>query len=103
MRTNAFLQRCGQLAGWAREAGRDPEEVPPTWAGIVLVGQDAAELASLEERRVEAGGSLDIWRGTVDDLRSLRDRVLAAGATWMVPLAAGPPDRLDLIADTLRS
>lgn len=103
MRTNAFLQRCGQLAGWAREAGRDPEEVPPTWAGIVLVGQDAAELASLEERRVEAGGSLDIWRGTVDDLRSLRDRVLATGATWMVPLAAGPPDRLDLIADTLRS
>jgi alkanesulfonate monooxygenase SsuD/methylene tetrahydromethanopterin reductase-like flavin-dependent oxidoreductase (luciferase family) len=103
MRTDAFLHRCGQLAGWAREAGRDPEEVPPTWAGIVLVGADAVELASLEERRAEAGGSLDIWRGTVDDLRTLRDRIVATGATWMVPLAAGPPDRLDLIADTLRS
>jgi alkanesulfonate monooxygenase SsuD/methylene tetrahydromethanopterin reductase-like flavin-dependent oxidoreductase (luciferase family) len=103
MRTDAFLHRCGQLAEWAREAGRDPEEVPPTWAGIVLIGADAVELASLEERRAEAGGSLDIWRGTVDDLRTLRDRIVATGATWMVPLAAGPPDRLDLIADTLRS
>jgi hypothetical protein len=77
--------------------------VPPTWAGIVLVGEDEAELSALEERRVAAGGSLDIWRGTVDDLRRLRDRVEETGSTWMVPLAAGPPDRLDLIAQTLRS
>ncbi len=103
MPTDAFLHRSAQLADWAQEAGRDPAEVPPTWAGIALVGTDAAELASLEARRAETGGSLDIWRGTVDDLRSLRDRVLAAGATWMIALAAGPPDRLDLIADTLRS
>ena len=102
MPTDAFLHRCAQLADWAREAGRDPAEVPPTWAGIALVGTDAAELASLEARRAETGGSLDIWRGTVDDLRSLRDRVLATGATWMIALAAGPPDRLDLIAETLR-
>ena len=103
MRTDAFIQRAGQLADWAREAGRDPAEVPPTWAGIVLLGRDAAELASLEEQRADGGGSLDIWRGTVDGLRRLRDRVTEAGATWMVPLAAGPPDRLDLIAETLRS
>jgi alkanesulfonate monooxygenase SsuD/methylene tetrahydromethanopterin reductase-like flavin-dependent oxidoreductase (luciferase family) len=103
MRTDEFLRRAGQLADWAREAGRDPAEVPPTWAGIVLLGRDAAELTSLEEARAGGGGSLDIWRGTVDDLRRLRDRVTAAGATWMVPLAAGPPDRLDLIAETLRS
>ncbi len=103
MRTEEFLTRAEQLAAWAREAGRGPAEVPPTWAGIVLLGRDAAELASLEDRRAEGGGSLDIWRGTVDDLRRLRDRVTEAGATWMVPLAAGPPDRLDLIAETLRS
>ena len=103
MRTENFLTRAEQLAGWASEAGRDPAEVPPTWAGIVLLGRDAAELASLEETRAEGGGSLDIWRGTVDELRRLRDRVTEAGATWMVPLAAGPPDRLDLIAETLRS
>jgi alkanesulfonate monooxygenase SsuD/methylene tetrahydromethanopterin reductase-like flavin-dependent oxidoreductase (luciferase family) len=103
MRTDEFLRRAGQLADWAREAGRDPAEVPPTWAGIVLLGRDAAELTSLEEARAGGGGSLDIWRGTVGDLRRLRDQVTAAGATWMVPLAAGPPDRLDLIAETLRS
>jgi alkanesulfonate monooxygenase SsuD/methylene tetrahydromethanopterin reductase-like flavin-dependent oxidoreductase (luciferase family) len=103
MEIEAFSARASQLATWAGEAGRDPAEVPPTWAGIVLLGEDAAELAVLEERRVEAGGSLDIWRGTVDDLRRLRDRVVETGATWMVPLAAGPPDRLDLVAATLRS
>ena len=103
MRTDEFLHRAEQLAGWAREAGRDPADVPPTWAGIVLLGRDGAELGSLEQQRAEAGGSLDIWRGTVDELRRLRDRVTEAGATWMVPLAAGPSDRLDLIAETLRS
>jgi alkanesulfonate monooxygenase SsuD/methylene tetrahydromethanopterin reductase-like flavin-dependent oxidoreductase (luciferase family) len=103
MRIEAFEARAAQLATWTREAGRDPLEVPPTWAGIVLLGEDATALAALEERRAETGGSLDIWRGTVDDLRRLRDRVVETGATWMVPLAAGPPDRLDLIAETLRS
>jgi alkanesulfonate monooxygenase SsuD/methylene tetrahydromethanopterin reductase-like flavin-dependent oxidoreductase (luciferase family) len=103
MDIETFAARASQLGVWAREAGRDPAEVPPTWAGIVLVGEDEAELSALEERRVAAGGSLDIWRGTVDDLRRLRDRVEETGSTWMVPLAAGPPDRLDLIAQTLRS
>jgi alkanesulfonate monooxygenase SsuD/methylene tetrahydromethanopterin reductase-like flavin-dependent oxidoreductase (luciferase family) len=103
MGTEEFLGRAAQLAGFAREAGRDPAEVPPTWAGIVLLGRDAQELAALEEQRAAAGGSLDIWRGTVGDLRRLRDRVAEAGATWMIPLAAGPADRLDVIAETLRS
>lgn len=103
MPTEAFVARAGQLAGWAREAGRDPTSVPPTWAGIVLLGTDAAELATLEERRAEAGGSLDIWRGTVDDLRRLRDTVASVGTTWMIPLAAGPPDRLNLVAESFGS
>ncbi len=103
MRTEEFIHRAAQLADLAREAGRDPAEVPPTWAGIVLLGRDGSELASLEEQRAASGGSLDIWRGTLDDIRRLRDRVTEAGATWMVPLAAGPADRLDLIAETLRS
>jgi alkanesulfonate monooxygenase SsuD/methylene tetrahydromethanopterin reductase-like flavin-dependent oxidoreductase (luciferase family) len=103
MSIDAFEVRAGELAAWAREAGREPAEVPPTWAGIVLVGEDPAALASLERDREANGGSLDIWRGTVDDLRRLRDRVEATGATWMIPLAAGPSDRLDLIHETLRS
>jgi hypothetical protein len=103
MSIDAFEARSGELAVWAREAGREPAEVPPTWAGITLVGEDAAALASLERDREASGGSLDIWRGTVDDLRRLRDRVAATGATWMIALAAGPSDRLDLIHETLRS
>ncbi len=103
MDIDAFVARAEELSTWAREAGRDPAEVPPTWAGIVLVGEDAAELATLEQARAAEGGSLDIWRGTVDDLRRLRDRVAATRATWMIPLAAGPADRLELVADTLRS
>jgi hypothetical protein len=37
------------------------------------------------------------------ELRRLRDRLSAIGVTWMIPLAAGPPDRVELIAETLRS
>jgi len=35
MSIDAFEVRAGELAAWAREAGREPAEVPPTWAGIV--------------------------------------------------------------------
>jgi alkanesulfonate monooxygenase SsuD/methylene tetrahydromethanopterin reductase-like flavin-dependent oxidoreductase (luciferase family) len=103
MDIDRFTARAAELATWARDAGRDPAEVPPTWAGIVLVGEDAAALATLEADRATTGGSLDVWRGTIDDLRRLRDRVHQTHATWMIPLAAGPADRLELVADTLRS
>jgi alkanesulfonate monooxygenase SsuD/methylene tetrahydromethanopterin reductase-like flavin-dependent oxidoreductase (luciferase family) len=103
MSAEDFEERVSLLRRSATRAGRDPGEVPPTWAGIVLVGEDAEELAALEDQRESAGGSLSIWRGTVDDLRSLRDRVAATGATWMIPLAAGPADRLELVSETLRS
>ena len=48
---------------------------------------------------------MEIWRGTVDDLRVLRDAVAAAGVggAWLVAVAAGPPDRSALIAATLRA
>ncbi|MEP6757612.1 MAG: LLM class flavin-dependent oxidoreductase [Actinomycetota bacterium] len=103
MDIDAFCSRAGELATWAAEAARDPAEVPATWAAIALVGEDARALETLERDRLANGGSLDIWRGTVADLRRLRDRVASVGATWMIPLAAGPADRLELIADTLRS
>jgi alkanesulfonate monooxygenase SsuD/methylene tetrahydromethanopterin reductase-like flavin-dependent oxidoreductase (luciferase family) len=103
MGDEAFVERAEQLRAETRAAGRDPAEVPPTWAAIALVGRDAAELASLEDARASKGGSLDIWRGTTDDLRRLRDRLLPLGVTWMIALAAGPPDRVELIAETLRA
>jgi alkanesulfonate monooxygenase SsuD/methylene tetrahydromethanopterin reductase-like flavin-dependent oxidoreductase (luciferase family) len=103
MADDAFVARTGQLADEATAAGRDPAEVPPTWAAIALVGHNANELATLETDRADKGGSLDIWRGTTDDLRRLRDRLDDLGVTWMIPLAAGPADRVEVIVETLRS
>ncbi|TMK18773.1 MAG: LLM class flavin-dependent oxidoreductase [Actinobacteria bacterium] len=100
---DAFVARAGELAGLATGAGRDPAEVPPTWAGIMLVGRDANELATLEAERAGKGLGMDIWRGTADDLRRLRDRVEGVGATWLIAVAAGPADRSELLAATLRA
>jgi len=80
--------------------GRD---VRPTWGGIALVGEDGPDLERLREERGERGLSLDgVWTGTASELRSFVDRLGEAGATWFVVLPAGPADRLDLIAETLR-
>ena len=43
-----------------------------------------------------------VWRGTASELRSFVEELASAGATWFVVQAAGPADRLDLIAETLR-
>jgi alkanesulfonate monooxygenase SsuD/methylene tetrahydromethanopterin reductase-like flavin-dependent oxidoreductase (luciferase family) len=103
MADDAFVARVAELAAETAAAGRGPSEVPATWAAIALVGRNADELARLEGERADKGGSLDIWRGTTDDLRRLRDRLEEFGVTWMIPLAAGPADRVELIAETLRS
>jgi len=77
--------------------------VAPTWAGIALVGEDAADLDRLLARRAERGLSLDgIWSGTAEQWSGFTDRLRAAGATWCVVLPAGPPDRLDVIAGATR-
>jgi len=100
---DTFVMRARELGEAARAAGRDPSEVPPTWAGIALVGRDAAELATLEQERAGRGLPMGIWRGTLDELRRFRDALAAVGTSWLVALAAGPGDRVEVIADTLRS
>lgn len=99
---DAFDERVGWLRRAAVEAGRDPSEVVPTWGGIVLVGRDRDDLARLEQARAASGVAWDPWRGTVDDLARFAARLREAGAAWMVCLPAGPDDRTDLIARTLR-
>jgi alkanesulfonate monooxygenase SsuD/methylene tetrahydromethanopterin reductase-like flavin-dependent oxidoreductase (luciferase family) len=98
---DGFLDRVDLLRREAREAGRDLGEVPPTWGGIILVARDRAELARLEADRSARGAAWDPWRGTADDLRAFASGLARAGATWMVCLPAGPPDRTELIARTL--
>ncbi len=84
-----------------RAEGRD---VFPTWGGIALVGEDAADLERLVAKREASGLSLDgVWTGTTTELRSFVDALEEAGARWFIVLPVGPADRLDLIARTLRS
>lgn len=86
-----------------REAaeGRD---VVPTWGGIALVGRDREELDRLAAARLERGLSLEgVWTGTTDDLRAFVSALGDLGAQWFIVLPVGPADRLDVIAQALRS
>jgi len=88
----------------AEEAGAAGREVEPTWAGIALVGEDEPEAERLATARRERGMSTDdIWVGGaerfVEHVRALE----AAGATWVIVVPAGPADRGELIARTVRS
>jgi alkanesulfonate monooxygenase SsuD/methylene tetrahydromethanopterin reductase-like flavin-dependent oxidoreductase (luciferase family) len=98
---DGFAARAADLARLVTEAGRDPLEVMPTWGGIALVGSDAADLAALEAERAAKGRSMEVWRGTIADLRAFADEVRAAGAGWFIVAAAGPPDRPAVIAEAL--
>ena len=95
------------VGGFAARARRlrelaDGREVAPTWAGIALVGETAADLDRLLDARTAKGLSTDgVWTGTAVELRAFVAALGEAGATWFVVLPAGPPDRLDVIADAL--
>lgn len=92
-----FRAKAKLLAEEADQAGRRAEA---TWAGIVLVGEDDAEVDALLERR-RRRNVIDAlaWAGTIDrfteHLRDLAD----AGATWAIMVVAGPAGRRELIAE----
>jgi len=68
------------------------------------VGEDRAELDRLAEARVARGLSLDgVWSGTTDELRAFVEALGDLGARWFIVLPVGPSDRLDVIAQALRS
>lgn len=94
----AFAVRAERLRELA--AGRP---VAPTWAGIVLVGEDAADLDLLLDVRTKKGLPPASWSGTTDELRSFANELERLGTSWCIVLAAGPADRLELIARTLRA
>ncbi|MGZ5298083.1 MAG: LLM class flavin-dependent oxidoreductase [Actinomycetota bacterium] len=93
--------------GFAAKAARLRElagdrAVAPTWGGIALVGETAEDLERLlTERRARGLPTEGVWTGTAAELRSFVDALAEAGATWFVVLPAGPPDRLDVIAEAL--
>jgi alkanesulfonate monooxygenase SsuD/methylene tetrahydromethanopterin reductase-like flavin-dependent oxidoreductase (luciferase family) len=95
---DAFASSVARLRAFA-----DGRDVAPTWGGIALVGEDRADLDRLLVERDDRGLPRDgLWIGTAEELRAFAERLAEAGATWCVILPVGPPDRLDLIAGTLR-
>jgi alkanesulfonate monooxygenase SsuD/methylene tetrahydromethanopterin reductase-like flavin-dependent oxidoreductase (luciferase family) len=97
--SSAFAAAARRLRELA--AGR---QVAPTWGGIALVGEDGDDLDRLLAARSAKGLSTEgVWTGTAADLHRFTNELAEAGASWFVVLPLGPPDRLDLIADTLRA
>lgn len=95
---DAFAASVGRLLALA-----DGRDVATTWGGIALVGEDRADLDRLLADRDERGLPREgLWTGTAAELRAFAGRLEDAGAAWCIVLPVGPPDRLELIAGTLR-
>jgi alkanesulfonate monooxygenase SsuD/methylene tetrahydromethanopterin reductase-like flavin-dependent oxidoreductase (luciferase family) len=91
------------LEGFTRKARLLEEEaggrpVSATWAGIVVVGRDDAEVARLLEARRHRHLESDVWSGTTAALREWLENLRSVGASWAVLVPGGPPDRVELIA-----
>jgi alkanesulfonate monooxygenase SsuD/methylene tetrahydromethanopterin reductase-like flavin-dependent oxidoreductase (luciferase family) len=72
--------------------------VSATWAGIVVVGRDDAEVARLLDARSHRHLESDVWAGTTASLREWLENLGRVGASWAVLVPGGPPDRVELIA-----
>jgi alkanesulfonate monooxygenase SsuD/methylene tetrahydromethanopterin reductase-like flavin-dependent oxidoreductase (luciferase family) len=92
-----FGEKAKVLAEAADRAGR---EVEATWAGIVLLGEDDAEVERLEEDRRRRGMDDGVaFAGTADRFADHVLDLADAGATWAIVVLAGPPGRRQLLAD----
>ena len=94
-----FARKAKLLAEEAGAAGREAEA---TWAGIVLVGEDEEDATRLLERRRARGMPDDgLWCGSAGRFAETVASLGEAGATWTILVPAGPPDRVNLLAETL--
>lgn len=89
---STFAERARLLAS---RAGR---RIEPTWGGAMVVGADAAEAERLVAARRERGLE-QAWGGSARSAVGWLRELERAGATWAIVLAAGPPDRIDLIGE----
>jgi alkanesulfonate monooxygenase SsuD/methylene tetrahydromethanopterin reductase-like flavin-dependent oxidoreductase (luciferase family) len=84
----------------AEEAGRTGREAEATWAGIVLVGEDQAEVDRMLEDRHRKGMADDLaWSGPAERFGEHLHDLAEAGASWVIVVLAGPPGRRQLVAD----
>lgn len=93
MGLDEFTRKAGLLE--AESGGRS---VSATWAGIVVVGRDDAEVAQLLDARSHRHLESDVWAGTTGSLREWLENLGSVGASWAVLVPGGPPDRVELIA-----
>ena len=93
-----FRGRAERLRTFLGEMRRDPDEVPPTWAGIALVGEDARDRAARARARDDQGLPGGLWRGTAREFTGFVDALAELGTTWCIVLPAGPRDRIDVVA-----
>jgi alkanesulfonate monooxygenase SsuD/methylene tetrahydromethanopterin reductase-like flavin-dependent oxidoreductase (luciferase family) len=89
-----------KVAILTEEAARAGREVEPTWAGIVLVGEDEAETERLVADRHARGFPDDLaWSGPADRFASFLHELAGAGASWAILVLAGPAGRRKLLSE----
>lgn len=91
--TSTFAERARMLGTEAH--GR---AVEATWGGAAVVGRDRDDTDAVVGARA-ARGLRQAWAGTVTQATGWLLGLRAAGATWAIVLPAGPPDRLELLAE----
>jgi alkanesulfonate monooxygenase SsuD/methylene tetrahydromethanopterin reductase-like flavin-dependent oxidoreductase (luciferase family) len=92
-----FARKVAVLRTTAAEAGR---EVAATWAGIAVVGRHEDEVEAMLDRRRRRGFvETNVWSGNARSLVEWFEGLEAAGASWVILVPAGPPDRMELIAE----
>ena len=92
-----FRKKADLLAEEAAAANR---RVEATWAGIVLIGEDKADVDRLLESRKQKGMTDELaWAGSADDFAEHLNDLAEAGAEWAIIVLAGPAGRRELIAE----
>jgi alkanesulfonate monooxygenase SsuD/methylene tetrahydromethanopterin reductase-like flavin-dependent oxidoreductase (luciferase family) len=96
---NGWAMDAASFAAAAEQLARlaDGRAVEPTWGGIVLVGEDEADLERRRAERRAKGLAMDLWDGTVDAFRSFVSALSAAGCSWLIVFPAGGEGRIELV------
>jgi alkanesulfonate monooxygenase SsuD/methylene tetrahydromethanopterin reductase-like flavin-dependent oxidoreductase (luciferase family) len=90
---DAFAAKLARL----RELGG--ADVLATWAGVAVVGRDDVEAERLAAGRRDKGVVAADFAGDAASAAAWLDRLSGAGAAWAIVLAAGGPDRMELIGE----
>ncbi|MEX1047870.1 MAG: LLM class flavin-dependent oxidoreductase [Actinomycetota bacterium] len=92
-----FAEKSRDMLTWG--AGR---QIETSWSGIAVIGEDDEEAARLQEKRHAKGfGDDGVWAGSVDGFVVFVESLRGAGCSWVIAVPAGPPDRVELVANAV--